>query len=89
MATPVDTMPVPDPIFGTWEMQPLSWIVALAIPSCFALAMVMGANDVGNAFGTSVGSGVLTVRLACGIAAVFDFVYVYISMSLCEFSFSF
>ena len=48
-----------EPLFGLMTMQPLSWIVALAVITCFSLAMVMGANDVSNAFGTSVGAGII------------------------------
>ena len=46
----------------------------MGIGSAIMLGFVMGANDIANAFGTSVGAGVLTVRQACLIAAIFDVV---------------
>lgn len=70
---PCGETPNPIPLFGTWEMQPLSWVVAMSMILCFFLAGAMGANDVSNAFGTSVGAGVISVRGACIIAAIFDF----------------
>lgn len=47
----------------------------LAIALVFGLFMTwgIGANDVANALGTSVGSGAVTVRTAIIIAAVFEF----------------
>ena len=49
------------------------WIVVLGFLVSFAMAMAMGANDVANAFGTSVGAGVVTLRQAFVIAAVCNF----------------
>lgn len=46
------------------------WIVVFAFIVAFILACGLGANDVSNSFGTSVGSKVLTVRQACMIATV-------------------
>ncbi len=71
MAEPV-LVPL-EPIYGAASMQPVSYIVALGLMCSLALAAAMGANDVANAFGTSVGAGVLTVRQACVIAGVFSF----------------
>lgn len=46
-------------------------LVALAVG--FYMAWNIGANDVANAFGTSVGSGALTFRRALLLAAIFEF----------------
>ncbi|XP_028966318.1 sodium-dependent phosphate transporter 1-B-like [Galendromus occidentalis] len=48
------------------------WIVALAFIVAFFLAFGVGANDVANSFGTSVGSGVLTLKQACIMATIFE-----------------
>ena len=49
----------------------LLFIINLII--CFYAAWSIGANDVANAFGTSVGSGAITLRNAVIIAAIFEF----------------
>ena len=48
------------------------WIVVAGGISSFISSMGIGANDVGNAFATSVGSGALTVKSAVAIASVFE-----------------
>ena len=45
------------------------WIVVIGFIIAFILALGLGANDVANSFGTSVGSKVLTLRDACIVAA--------------------
>ena len=48
-------------------------ILALALGFGFYMAWNIGANDVANAMGTSIGSGALTLKKAVLIAAVFEF----------------
>jgi solute carrier family 20 (sodium-dependent phosphate transporter) len=49
------------------------WAVILSGILAFAMAWGIGANDVANAFATSVGAGSITLRNACLIAAVAEF----------------
>jgi PiT family inorganic phosphate transporter len=48
-------------------------LLFLAIATGFYMAWNIGANDVANAMGTSVGSGALTLRRAIVIAGIFEF----------------
>ena len=48
------------------------WIVVAGFIVSFILAFGVGANDVANTFGTSVGSKVLTIRQACILATIFE-----------------
>ena len=47
--------------------------VGLAVAFGLYMCWGIGANDVANAMGTSVGSGAISVRQAVIIAAVFEF----------------
>lgn len=53
--------------------DPIAILVVIAIIAGLYLAFNIGANDVANAMGTSVGSGALTIKRAILAAAVFEF----------------
>jgi PiT family inorganic phosphate transporter len=54
-------------------MEYAAVFITLAIIFALFMTWGVGANDVANAMGTSVGSGAITVRKAILIAAVFEF----------------
>lgn len=49
------------------------WFIALAVLFGLYMTWGIGANDVANAMGTSVGSGAITIRQAIVIATLFEF----------------
>src|SRR5580658_1445345 len=53
------------------EVEAILTILVLVVG--FYMAWNIGANDVSNAMGTSVGSGALTLRRAVILAAIFEF----------------
>ena len=52
-----------------WQKNNL-WVIIVGFILAFVLAFGVGANDVANVFGTSVGAKVLTLRQACFIATI-------------------
>lgn len=54
-------------------MSPDMILLSLVLVAGFYMAWAIGANDVANAMGTSVGSGALTLKRAVIIAAVLEF----------------
>ncbi len=55
-------------------MEPITVVlIGLALVVCAYMAWNIGANDVANAMGTSVGSRALTLKQAVIIAAIFEF----------------
>ena len=51
----------------------LVWIVIVGAIVMFIMAFGIGANDVANTLGTSIGSKVLTFRQAIVVASIFEF----------------
>ncbi|HEY0722145.1 MAG TPA: anion permease, partial [Gammaproteobacteria bacterium] len=60
-------------------MEHATLFIILACLFGFFMAWGVGANDVANAMGTSVGSGALTIKQAIIIAAVFEFTGAYLA----------
>lgn len=54
-------------------MTPETILIILALAISFYMAWNIGANDVANAMGTSVGSGALTIKWAIIVAALMEF----------------
>ncbi len=54
-------------------MNPITVVLVMAIVAAFYMAWNIGANDVANAMGTSVGSGALTLMGAVVLAGIFEF----------------
>jgi len=55
------------------ELTDYVWMVVIGSFVAFFVAFGIGANDVANAFATSVGSGAISIGQALVIAAVFEF----------------
>ena len=54
-------------------------LLILAVAFGFFMAWGVGANDVANAMGTSVGSKAITIKQAILIAMVFEFAGAYLA----------
>ena len=56
-----------------------SWLVFITAAFGFFMAFGIGANDVSNSMGTSVGSGTVTAKQAIFIALVFESAGAYLA----------
>ena len=54
-------------------LSPYLWLVILGGFVCFGMAWGIGANDVANAFSTSIGAKAVSMKQAIIIAGIFEF----------------
>lgn len=59
------------PMLETFQSSVL-WMLIAGFIIAFILAFAVGANDVANSFGTTVGSGTLSLKQGCILASVFE-----------------
>ena len=55
------------------DLHAYEWIVGIGGLLAVTTAYGIGANDVANAFATSIGSGALSIKQAVGLASIFEF----------------
>jgi len=55
------------------ELTEYKWVVVFGAIAALSAAFGIGANDVANAYATSVGSKALTIKQACCLALIFEF----------------
>ena len=55
------------------DLSSFEWIVGVGGLFAVVASYGIGANDVANAFATSVGSGALSIKQAVGLASIFEF----------------
>jgi len=71
LADPADVAVLNDiAVLKYQETSDVTWMFIMSTVVAFIFAFGIGANDVANSFGTSLGSGALTLRQAVCIAAV-------------------
>nr|XP_026692334.1 sodium-dependent phosphate transporter 1-like [Ciona intestinalis] len=55
-----------------WTSESFLWMLITGFVAAIVLSFSVGANDVANSFGTTVGSKAITIRQACILATIFE-----------------